>query len=416
MRVAAFGQRAGLLKDTKLVDAIQAVKAEDDPDWSNPAVKRLQEALNAAAIMIRPVTIVDLKRWDPFAERQQGFTRYDALRWVYVILAILMISVAIHYTQWLSRAEAVVKIQDQNLAGQLDRMLQEINDSFLTSPDAAIEALSDTVGGPARDALREKLREAKILADARWAAHREYNLINQRFYMLWDVVLNGNLSAIRKDFDSFSARMKALPTVPPISVDPNPCRTTATKMRAHVLEAQLAVATALATSGTTGVAPKQTLSQAVDRMDTRVSEDRIGETTLRCLVNADRATSGVSYDEAELKQKIETVGLWLLPALFGAFGAVVHHLRACWNRLRPDPRFGRAMLRIFLGAFGGISFGWFWSPGTDGDVLRETLPLGAFAVAFLIGYSIDIFFALLDKLVATMSGAIERIGSDAQTS
>ncbi len=68
-------------------------------------------------------------------------------------------------------------------------------------------------------------------------------------------------------------------------------------------------------------------------------------------------------------------------------------------------------MRIFLGGFAGVSFGWFISPATTSEILGWTLPLGAYTVAFLIGYSIDVFYALLDKAVVLISGWIERIGT-----
>ena len=128
------------------------------------------------------------------------------------------------------------------------------------------------------------------------------------------------------------------------------------------------------------------------------------------MTGSNRLVSAMKYDEADLRQSIEFVSLWLLPAFFGVFGAIVYQLRACLDRMRPDPRIGRAIMRIVLGALGGIAFGWFWSPdGTDG-LLPPTLPLGAYAIAFLIGYSIDIFYSLLDRVVASISVSIEKIG------
>ena len=68
-------------------------------------------------------------------------------------------------------------------------------------------------------------------------------------------------------------------------------------------------------------------------------------------------------------------------------------------------------MRVFLGGFAGMSFGWFVSPATTSGFLGQALPLGAYTIAFLIGYSIDVFYALLDKAVVLISGWIERMGT-----
>ena len=116
-----------------------------------------------------------------------------------------------------------------------------------------------------------------------------------------------------------------------------------------------------------------------------------------------------TYDDLDMLEKTTWVSAWILPAIYGALGALVYHLRACLDRYRPDPRFARALMRTFLGAFAGVAFGWLW-PNTTNDGILTILPLGVYALAFLIGYSIDIFFALLDKLVVTLSSSIENVG------
>ena len=139
-------------------------------------------------------------------------------------------------------------------------------------------------------------------------------------------------------------------------------------------------------------------------------QDSYGRKFIGCITGTNYSVPGLEYDHANLNGKIEIFSLWILPALFGMLGAVIYHLRACLNQLRPDPRLGRALLRTFLGGFGGVAFGWFWSPATTEGLIATTLPLGAYAIAFLIGYSIDVFYAMLDKIVVMLTHAIDNIG------
>lgn len=423
--VASFGQRAGALGDGALFSAIQAVEEEKDATWASKKVVALQTALNDAINAIAPVTLVDLRTgWDPFGPRTNKHRLASLLRYVYVLLAILLIVPAVHYSQWLKRAEAVVLVQEKDLGGQVEAMIQEINDSFLLSDgNGEIASFADLDTGPTRAVLRARLREARRMDVERRAAHREYNMISDRFYLGWSVLIGGNIADLWKDYTLHNrylsesrtrARMRT--TGPPPITDPYPCEKylrngTMAATGDKPSEERLAVL------AETENKPAAVLSadghmQLVSQFNRRIGDDETRIKVLRCLVGADVPVSGAKYDDADLKQKIETVGLWLLPALFGAFGAVVYHLRVCWNRLRPDPRFGRAILRIFLGAFGGIAFGWFWAPAAASDLLPQTLPLSAYAIAFLIGYSIDIFFALLDRLVAAISRAINNIGGE----
>jgi Na+/serine symporter len=65
------------------------------------------------------------------------------------------------------------------------------------------------------------------------------------------------------------------------------------------------------------------------------------------------------------------------------------------------------VLRVFLGTISGLAIGWFWtqdttSTATTGGAMSLST-LSPFALAFVAGYGVELFFALLDKIIATFT-------------
>ena len=82
-------------------------------------------------------------------------------------------------------------------------------------------------------------------------------------------------------------------------------------------------------------------------------------------------------------------------------------MRRFLDPMAPNPSWTRTGFRIFLGAFAGIVVVWFWAPGAQKGADQAMMStLSAFTVAFLVGFSIDIFFQALDRLVTKISQAI----------
>jgi hypothetical protein len=96
------------------------------------------------------------------------------------------------------------------------------------------------------------------------------------------------------------------------------------------------------------------------------------------------------------------VGGSLLPLLFGFLGAAVYLLRSGLDVVigTTSPRniVLTAILRIGLGGVAGLAIGWFQ---TDAAKLT-TAP---FALAFLAGFSIELLFSLLDRIIAAISSS-----------
>jgi len=96
---------------------------------------------------------------------------------------------------------------------------------------------------------------------------------------------------------------------------------------------------------------------------------------------------------------------YFLPLLYGALGASAYIVRSLTTEIR-DSTYTlnsdiRYQLRFYLGAVAGLSIAWFTSEPRPSTVLQSLSPL---ALAFLAGYSVELLFSLLDRIVTSFSG------------
>ena len=80
-------------------------------------------------------------------------------------------------------------------------------------------------------------------------------------------------------------------------------------------------------------------------------------------------------------------------------GSVICLLRAFLSDDERDPSALQMLVRVSLGTFAGVAIGWFMAGGTPKEV-----PLGVLTISFLVGYSINVFLAILDTFVKRLEG------------
>jgi hypothetical protein len=94
---------------------------------------------------------------------------------------------------------------------------------------------------------------------------------------------------------------------------------------------------------------------------------------------------------------------YLLPLLYGLTGAAAYVVRTLAletrERLYRRENGSAYALRLFLGALAGLAIGWFLKP----EAVSGFNAISPFALAFVAGYSVDLLFTLLDKIVNTFS-------------
>lgn len=99
---------------------------------------------------------------------------------------------------------------------------------------------------------------------------------------------------------------------------------------------------------------------------------------------------------------------YILPLLYGLLGAVIYVLRELLKEVKEltynfDSEI-RFRLRITLGALGGMVIGFF----LKGDNAAGLASLSPMAIAFLMGYNVEVLFSLMDKFIDNVKGAIDK--------
>jgi hypothetical protein len=110
------------------------------------------------------------------------------------------------------------------------------------------------------------------------------------------------------------------------------------------------------------------------------------------------------------------LGNSILPLLYGLLGSVVFIMRQLFGNGEDlfggvlggmgDGKllFGRVILRICLGGVAGLAIGWFWTPESAKEFTQPTtFSTAPFAIAFLAGFSIEVLFSILDRVIAAIN-------------
>ncbi len=113
--------------------------------------------------------------------------------------------------------------------------------------------------------------------------------------------------------------------------------------------------------------------------------------------------------QIRLVNDAQSVYATILPALFGAFGAIVFHLRRMMSPRLPNPTPRQLLHRVVMGALVGTLLA-FVGPELSpiGALVPEPGP-STFLAAFLIGFSLNLFFKTLERVVGTAESRIDSV-------
>ena len=113
-----------------------------------------------------------------------------------------------------------------------------------------------------------------------------------------------------------------------------------------------------------------------------------------------------------IKDAIDPYAVWILPCLYAALGSMIYYMRLILDTTQPNPPVYRIAHRMALAALAGMILAWFWGPTFGNNSEFKSVGFGLFTFAFVVGFSIDVFFALLDRLVFISTNAISKFGAN----
>ena len=118
------------------------------------------------------------------------------------------------------------------------------------------------------------------------------------------------------------------------------------------------------------------------------------------------------WDASELRASAVMAGFtgFVLPMLLGLLGAFTYVYRDLDRRVRTATLVSgdglHGTLRILLGTILGGLLGVLWTNGQP--VKLEGVTLSLTALAFFVGYSVEVVFRSLDTIIAKVANAIQR--------
>ena len=161
-------------------------------------------------------------------------------------------------------------------------------------------------------------------------------------------------------------------------------------------------------TATQSVAPQESDSQVLG-MDMRRIVDQACKYSLNYV---SMTVPPVDSWALRIKDSINPYAIWILPCLYAALGSMIYYMRLILDAAQENPPIYRIAHRMALAALAGMILAWFWGPAFGGNSEFKAVGFGLFTFAFVVGFSIDVFFSLLDRLVFISTNAISKFGSN----
>jgi hypothetical protein len=400
--VLTYAVRAGRLPDDALPNAIAAIEGASPGDAVSK-IAPLAAALNAVVRAIAPMTLVDLRAGRSPFDTPRRNTRH--LQIAVGVFTLLMIGSVAYFTQVLHQEDmalqALQRIQDA-------RPLEKLNNARKMAQKEGVLGKQDSQ----YDQYQRSVAELRDLQDKVAGAHQLANAIMQRpsFPLAWALStlpigtapsangpakMPGPAVAEARPPASDVPGAPAMPVTAPSPNDEAPDPVAALKgacvdfeKTAAPVQANLSVDAATQALG----ARAWLCRVLLDVSDEFRFSTMLG---LGFYSYSLPPTSSLTY---QIQADMAALNGWILPLLYGLLGATVFLMRNILDTRTPHIEVFSSILRIALGGIAGIVIGWFWAPGPSKTAELAAITSAPFALAFLVGFSIDILFSLLDRL------------------
>lgn len=393
--VAAYG-RYGVFKDNSLFVAIGNAEHVDNAAADQTVVADLQKALNDCSSVVPFTTLVALRDgWSPgnmsFKTRMATYT----MVLVSIVLMIITGTLTYQYNVGTALRAELDQLDSSDFAGRFSQSVRQVW--------ATQKQLQKTLSNGT------STTDFSLMKDSYYQSQDSLHALNQKFVELW-----ANSQRFINDDARFPLwGMKAVY-----------CSLFSSKKSDSKLSADSNV------YNTDQENADRTCSAGISSTQQAALPE--GDDT-----SPDVASDDVNYDYQEATRFLQRAGvitltpeaipamtaqirgisavlgpyaLWILPALYGAMGAIMFQMRMILNPLLPNPPLPRLIHRIALGALAGMVLAWFFAPGTKlGDEVSG-IGFSLFTFAFLFGFSLDIFFTTLDQFVGMSVAGIKKLG------
>jgi len=399
------------------VGAVEAALAENGPSAELYAsfVRQLSDAIHA----IGPISLLDLgSSWRPFPNAVE-YPRIN--RWL-VLLALLLIATVAFYTQAFTIASETLAALHAIPASTAQEKLDRLGAFMRTHPTIASRYAyymqvaarpgkqkgndtSDPGAGDLQAVLSGLLTDLRAINQQKSEVDAEMFDITSPDALIPPWIIQPYHAATWLADDiiaAFSSRTAVASDKTTASLAAGKATPSLTDEKAAPLPSQQDyfsnLSNGLHRRGAGGNSPAGNESCDVDS----AVPDPACVYVLTALVGLPAQVQAESDSLEHCKRIVFILGNWILPALYGLIGVTVFQMRRILNPMQPNLPPVRLLFRIALGLFAGIIVTWFWSPSGDRIAIGEAISITAFGAAFIVGYSSEIFFVLLDTAVEQM--------------
>lgn len=415
--VAGYG-RYGVFKDSALFAAIGDAEKLNDVTASQPEVVKLQSVLNACSATVPFSTLAALRTgWSPGDMSRRTTIATYFLVALSVVMMIVIGKLTYVYNRGVSISAELQEIDNNDFSARFGQSIRQVWATKKQLSSASARQASTT--------------DLTLLKDAYYNSVDSLHSLDQRFSSL--LVRAQGFTTQEAPFPVWGMQWAycKLSTSPAKAGAPPDFSNPRQMAINQFCNQEVALAQQQG-----GEENSQPLKQS--DFDCRNGDGGQGNTQVASAAGAENQADDVNADFDEATRSLQCEGvititpnsisaltlqaktlgevlspyaLWILPALYGALGGIMFHMRMILNPLLPNPPLARLIHRIALGALAGMILAWFMAPGTKLGSEVTGIGFSLFTFAFLFGFSLDIFFAVLDQFVSMSVAGIKKFGS-----